>query len=128
MPNLIHSLDAASLALIVNIIADDKNINKKVFNFFSIHDCFAVTTNNVSDLIKIVKLVYIKIYSDENYLKKFDQGIIDNIKRHFGAESFNDEDKTIKVNGYNLNYPDVNKILTGKIDPIKLNNKGSSLN
>ena len=39
MPNLVHSLDAASLALLIeNFFKEDKTKN-----FFSVHDCFAVT-------------------------------------------------------------------------------------
>ena len=112
MPNLIHSLDAASLSLIVDMffIKSDNNIN-----FFSIHDCFAVTANNVSKLIKIVKLVYIKIYSDDSYLKKFDLGIINSIKLHFGNEVFDDYNKQIKINDLLIQYPNVDVVVLGKI-------------
>ena len=58
MPNLIHSMDASSLALLANLFFED---NHDVKNFYSIHDCFAVTANNVSKLIDFIKLVYIKI-------------------------------------------------------------------
>ena len=34
MPNLVHSLDAASLSLIVNMFYLEANKNSKVFNFF----------------------------------------------------------------------------------------------
>ena len=47
MPNLVHSLDAASLCLvIVNYFKENDNIN-----FYSIHDCFAVPCNKVNNLI-----------------------------------------------------------------------------
>jgi len=46
MPNLIHSLDAASLCLvIVNYFKEIDNLN-----FYSIHDCFAVPCNKVNNL------------------------------------------------------------------------------
>lgn len=97
MPKLIHSLDAASLCLTLDMFyLDYKDENNKI-NFVSIHDCFAVTANNITNLIKIIKLVYIKIYSDESYLQKFDQGIINSIKYQFGNNSFNDETKTISI-------------------------------
>ena len=124
MPNLIHSIDAASLALIVDnlfIIKDSKNdyIN---FNFFSIHDCFAVTCNNVNKLIKIIKIVYIKIYSEDNYLNKFNNGIINNIKLTFGENSFNHKTNEIKINGNKINYPDINKVVKGKIAATSISN------
>ena len=115
MPNLIHSLDASSLCLSVNMVSQHKKNQSEVFNFFGIHDCFAVTCNNVSNLIKIIKLVYIKIYSEDSYLKRFDQGIINSIKLQFGSESFDDQTKKIKVNGYNFDYPNVDEVIVGKI-------------
>ena len=113
MPNLIHSLDAASLSLIVDMFysEDTNNFN----NFFAIHDCFAVTANNITKLMKIIKLVYIKIYSEDSYLKKFDQGIINSIKYHFGNDSFDDQNKIIKVDGKKIDYPNVDEIIIGKI-------------
>ena len=121
MPNLIHSLDGASLSLIVNMFYIDSFKNSKVFNFFGIHDCFAVTANNIPNLIKFIKLVYIKIYTDDNYLRRFDQGIIDSIKAQFGDDSFDDINKTIKINEDVFDYPDVNKIIVGTIKASKIN-------
>jgi len=120
MPNLIHSLDAASLALIVdNLFLVRQDVSKNI-NFYSIHDCFAVTANNVVDLIKNIKLVYIKIYSEDSYLKRFDEGIINSIKLQFGDQSFNDVTKEIIVNGIKLNYPNVDIVIEGKIKSTEL--------
>ena len=121
MPNLIHSLDAASLSLIVNMFYIENIKNSKLFNFFAIHDCFAVTANNISFLIKIIKLVYIKIYTDDNYLRRFDQGIIESIKAQFGDDSFDDINKTIKINEEVIDYPDVNKVIVGTIKASQIN-------
>ena len=60
MPNLIHSMDATTLALLVNLYFD--KTSQSVNNFYSIHDCFAVTANNVEKLISIIKIVYINIF------------------------------------------------------------------
>lgn len=71
MPNLIHSLDAASLTLLYNKflkISSDKL-------FFSIHDCFGVTASNVDNLKIMLASVYTEIYSDTIYLK--------NLHNHF---------------------------------------------
>ena len=75
MPNLIHSLDASSLMLLLNSF-----FNYNLNDIYTIHDCFAVTCNNASFLIDLIKLVYIKLYSDEIYLLKLDQQILNNIK------------------------------------------------
>jgi len=120
MPNLIHSLDAASLSLIVDNLFLTSEEKSKHMNFFSIHDCFGVTTNNVVDLIKNIKLIYIKIYSEDSYLKRFDKGIIDNIKSHFGEKSFDHVTNTISVNGLKLKYPNINNVIKGKISSTEI--------
>lgn len=124
MPNLIHSLDAASLALIVDMYSH-KSI---LFNFFAIHDCFAVTANNIATLIKFIKLVYIKIYSEDSYLIKFDEGIINSIKLQYSPKCFNYKSKIIKIDGHILQYPDVNKIIYGKIKATNIMNAQSIIN
>jgi DNA-directed RNA polymerase len=124
MPNLIHSLDAASLALMVNMYFTEG----KGINFLSIHDCFAVTPNNVTYLIKCLKLVYIKIYSDDNYLKKFDQGILNSIKLQFGPESYDNKNRIITVNNLKYHYPDVNNLITGSIKRDEIMNPQAILN
>ena len=125
MPNLIHSLDAASLCLIVDMFNQGYNSSNRI-NFFCIHDCFAVTANNLKYLIKMIKLVYIKIYSEDSYLKRFDQGIIDSIKLQFGNESFHDN--TISVNGFNIKYPNVDNVILGRIKANLINNANSIMN
>jgi hypothetical protein len=148
MPNLIHSLDAASLSLIVDMFFNmnllnnpteihnpelkleefDLNYFKIKKNFYSIHDCFAVTANNVEELIKIIKLVYIKIYSDNIYLREFDLGIINSIKSHYGKESFNEINKEIKINDHIIQYPDVELIIVGRINAESLKNSTYIIN
>lgn len=126
MPNLIHSLDAASLALIVDML----NNKKSSANFFAIHDCFAVSANNVENLIKTIKMVYIKIYSDNNYLRKFDEGIINSIKLQFGDESFiiNNDSKIIKINDTIFTYPNVENVISGKIEAYSILNATYPIN
>jgi DNA-directed RNA polymerase len=72
MPNLIHSLDAASLALLADTLYKD---NPEIFNFYAIHDCFAMTANNIEQLIANIQLVFYTMYSNEKYLHTFDNGV-----------------------------------------------------
>src|SRR3978361_325201 len=81
MPNLIHSLDAASLTLLVKLFVEQSNH----FQFYAIHDCFVVPCNKVPLLFDLLKAVYISIYLDDNYLRNFDQGLKKNIITHYGA-------------------------------------------
>ena len=119
MPNLIHSLDATSIALLYEDF-------KKVGSLYTIHDCFAVTANNVPKLISILKLVYIKLYSDSGYLKQFDEWVRLSISNTSGEKIFNPNDKYINIpkkDGYiKTPFPDVNQVLN-----IDSNNRISSL-
>lgn len=117
MPNLVHSLDAASLALLIDlyfnnskyIVASSKN--EIVKNIFTIHDCFAVTANNVENVMDLLKFVYIKIYSESNYLRKLDKGIIDFIKLNTKENSFDISKLEININGNTRKYPNIEGVL-----------------
>lgn len=61
MPNLIHSLDAASMTLTFKTF--QKSTHSDV-NIFTIHDCFATTANNVPYLLSSLIAVFISLYKD----------------------------------------------------------------
>lgn len=116
MPNLVHSLDAVNLALLIdNFFKEDK-----FKNFYSVHDCFAVTCNNVSLIADLLKLSYYNIYITDHFLLKFDSNFKKFIISQFGPNSYsektnlitviNDEGETIK-----LNYPDVHKVFKPQV-------------
>lgn len=119
MPNLVHSLDAASLALLL-----DSYFKYGLNNIFTVHDCFGVTANNVSSLLEILKLTYIKIYSKDTYLTKLDKGVREYIKNVYGDTCFNEETRVIKVNIENkdieIEFPDIDVVL-GHEPPLDLN-------
>lgn len=109
MPNLIHSLDAASLTLLYNKYA---TINKCIF---TVHDCYAVPIPYVDTLIELLQSVYLEIYSEKEYLKTFDKCVIDNMKYVLGDQlKFVDnaidpsKSKYIIYNDKEYKYPDVN--------------------
>lgn len=126
MPNLVHSLDAASLAMLVDLYFNKQLDSTK--NIYAIHDCFAVTANNVENIMELLKLVYIQIYSEGNYLKQLDLEIKHQIKIHYGDDCFNEEDLSLKIPDLpKIKYPDINEVLGIKLpnlDPKVL--KGSS--
>lgn len=116
MPNLVHSLDAASLALLLDFYFEGRRNGQK--NIFTVHDCFGVTANNISNLMDILKLTYVKIYSEDTYLKKLDKGIRDSIKNVYGEDSFDEKTGTIHISTSNttINFPDVDVVLGKKIE------------
>lgn len=112
LPNLIHSLDAAALALLVYYFFEDKRFNVK--NIYTIHDCFAVTANNVTNLSYMLIHVYQRIYTEKTYLKEFDENTINFIK--FNCKKtieFDPDTLTITKNedGKVLQYPSVQEVL-----------------
>ena len=110
MPNLIHSLDAASLALLVDFYFNNsKNIGVK--NIFTVHDCFGVTANNVENIMDLLKLVYTRIYSDTNYLRKLDKGIIDYIKLSYKDSCFDNEKLELHIDDKIIKYPSIEAVL-----------------
>jgi len=115
MPNLVHSLDAASLALLVDLYFSSSNNtpnNENLRNIFSVHDCFGVTANNVENIMDLLKLVYVKIYSESNYLRKLDRGIKDFIKLNYGENRFDEEKLEIKLDEKNvLKFPSIEGVL-----------------
>ena len=74
MPNLIHSLDAANVHLLLANIA---TLNLPVY---TVHDCFAGTPNNMLTMEKLVKEAFIDIYfKDEGYLLKLHKHFVESI-------------------------------------------------
>jgi DNA-directed RNA polymerase len=61
IPNIIHSLDAANISILVNKMIDD-DIK---MNLLTIHDAFATNANYVDDLTYQIKLAFLVIYSNK---------------------------------------------------------------
>lgn len=127
MPNLIHSLDACSLALLVKLLRVDKgnvegdSIYKTNINFYSVHDCYATTMNKMGSVIKYLKIVYTMIYTDNNYLRKFDKEIKNLIIKTLGEDCFykdeNEDTLKFKLSEIvKIEYPNVDLILLGNIN------------
>ena len=111
MPNLIHSLDACSLALLyVKFMSNN-------INMYTIHDCYCVPAPLVSHLIDVIQNIYFKLYSEDIYLEKFDIGIRAKIE-----EKIKDviKNNIICYKGKKIKYPDVEEIIYDKYEDEKL--------
>jgi len=115
MPNFVHSLDSAALALLGDFYYNGKSDEKSLY---AIHDCFAVTANNVENLIEYLRFVYSKIYSDKIYLRELDQQIKSYIKSVY-KESFNEKTGYIKTDDIELEFPNIEYVLDTDLDAKK---------
>lgn len=73
MPNLIHSLDASTLCkLYLNFKSSVAWVSKEQYmSFYSVHGCFATTADLMGLLIESLRMAYIKIYIDDDYLRSY---------------------------------------------------------
>jgi DNA-directed RNA polymerase, mitochondrial len=80
IPNIIHSLDASHLINIINTGLQ----NVELPYVLTIHDCFGTHPNNIEQLKNLVILEFVKLYADENFLKKYHDRIKQNLNdNHF---------------------------------------------
>jgi DNA-directed RNA polymerase len=69
-------MDASNVALLIkNILNMTKNIN-----ILTIHDCFATNANNIEMIFLNVKLAFLFIYSNDNFITTYHNFIINYIK------------------------------------------------
>ena len=111
MPNLIHSLDATTIAMLYNSF-------KNIGSLYTVHDCFGVTANNVPRLILKLKLVYIQLYSSTGYLREFDEFVKTTINktRGNGVYKMGDDFVIIPRTGKKLAMPNINSVLNKSIE------------
>jgi DNA-directed RNA polymerase len=77
IPNFIHSMDASNIQLLVKrLIAK----NEGVFNLYTIHDCFATTPDFMKTLNNEVKLAFIELYLNFDYLDIMHNNILSQVK------------------------------------------------
>ncbi len=97
MPNLIHSLDATSMTLLYN---EFSKIYSENTNLYTVHDCFATTSEKIETLMTILRSVYTKLYSKEPYLREFDRGIIETIKANYSTSlNWSDSERKLTFKG-----------------------------
>lgn len=85
MPNLVHSLDSSALIFLYNAFKSHR-IN---INFYSVHDCYAVSPTDVDVLINLLRNIYIELYSKNKYIETFDKDIIEMIKKSLSIKHSN---------------------------------------
>jgi DNA-dependent RNA polymerase len=90
--NLIHSMDASNISLLVNnFIKNNKNIN-----LATVHDCFLTDSNNIEMLHFHVRLAFLRIYQNHDFIESFHNNLINYLK-NLGIK-FNDDNTQIFLN------------------------------
>lgn len=115
IPNIIHSLDASHL---INLINNSGDLG--LDPIITIHDCFGTHPNNMENLIFRVKKEFILLYSQENFLVKFHDRTIQNIKDNNFEILFNEVDQRnyVIINDSLEKIPNIPKL--GKLDLQKI--------
>jgi hypothetical protein len=101
IPNIIHSLDAANISILVNKILDD---GIKI-NILTIHDAFATNANYIDELTYRIKLGFLVLYADKDFILKFHDNIIENLitqgflinKKGTHFELFDENGEIVKI-------------------------------
>ena len=117
IPNIIHSLDANHWLNIVNTI--NKSTEKRV-NIISIHNCFGSHPNDMEFIEFVVRKEFILLYSQENFLEKFHNRFLKNLKDN-NVPIIIDEDtniKSIEIKSKIYLIPELPKL--GKLDLDKI--------
>lgn len=88
IPNIIHSLDSSHIMQIIN----NHYFNLITDPIITIHDCFGTLPNSLNTLTNIVKLEFIKLYTDYQFLEEFHKHNLSLIERSgFIIKTFEDE-------------------------------------
>jgi len=105
--NLINSLDATSLSLLVN---DMYYHSGGKFYIYCVHDCYATTIDMVPLLIKCLIEIYMDIYFSSPYLEKLHKHFMKILREHVDSNP----DLVLKNNNtlYNLKTGET-RILSG---------------
>jgi DNA-directed RNA polymerase len=101
MPNLIHSLDASNIHLLIPKLTNQP--------LYTIHDCFATDANNMKYLDFYIKETFIEIYfRDGNYLENMHASLVQQIIDHCDKYYINDKgDKIVVINNIEMIIPDL---------------------
>jgi DNA-directed RNA polymerase len=94
LPNIIHSLDAAHLILILNEVLKPFNTTSPVI---SIHDCFGTLPNNMSGLESLVKKEFINLYSNSDFLEKFNSDLLCILEKYKVYHEVNTEENKVNI-------------------------------
>jgi DNA-directed RNA polymerase len=69
-------MDASNISLVIKNIS---KIHNKI-NILSIHDCFGSNANNINILYYFIKIAFLSLYADNDFIESYHNFIINYIK------------------------------------------------
>lgn len=123
MPNLIHSMDAATITQLISKL--DHELFK---NIYTIHDCFATTACNIPQLNILVRESFISLYAEKSFVKSLHKFFLEYIMGNCVVKHISIADGIETNNILNKDTTiDLNDILEDKFEVIINNNKSITL-
>jgi len=110
MSNIVHSMDASNIIYLLN------NIRYLKYNIpiLTIHDCFASNANNIELLSYYVKLAFLMIYKDNNFIDNYHEFMINYlINNNF---IFNEDQTGVLLKPNKIIYLPLKPILNNTLD------------
>jgi DNA-directed RNA polymerase, mitochondrial len=77
VPNLVHSLDASNIALLIK----KWDTNLKDIDILTIHDCFGCQGNNVQIMLLEIKLAFLSIYGNGKFISSYHKFILEYVSK-----------------------------------------------
>lgn len=82
MANFIHSMDAANIHYLINLIISNPELKQQNINLYTIHDCFASVNNQMDIMEKLVRKAFSLLYFDRDYLVELDACLLAQMKSY----------------------------------------------
>ena len=121
VPNLIHSLDASNIYLLIKYFIDN-NLSPNIYN---IHDCFATTPDSMKLINDRIKQVFIQMYFDMKFILKMHKSFkeqVNSITNIYTEEEYDSETGIVEKRDYIISEKNNKKLYIPK-KPIFIDNK-----
>lgn len=80
VPNLIHSLDASNISILISHLKNQKLTHP--VNLYTVHDCFATSIDKLPLINHLVREAFIDIYSSDSYISDFNNFVVQYIEKN----------------------------------------------
>ena len=112
MPNLIHSMDAATITKLIPLL---RKVSLR--NIYTIHDCFATTACCIPQLNILVRESFISIYADKSFVKSLHKFFLEYILGNFDVKYICDIEGQMQCEIFNKgSNVELDNVIKGKLE------------